>query len=106
LIFYVAIDNPQSFALLFFGVQRKVTKEIRPALRKAPLSAQVSMAWAKTRWLKWHASSSCADNFLNNRRVIGIYSLKQFAHVIHGNPNAQGRTAMGSPSPTGIGSSG
>jgi len=37
---------------------------------------------------------------------IGIYPLKQFAHVIHGNPNPQGRTAMGSPSPNGIRSSG
>jgi hypothetical protein len=43
---------------------------------------------------------------LNNRKVIGIYPLKQFARVIHENPNAQGRTAMGSPSPNGIGSSG
>jgi hypothetical protein len=34
---------------------------------------------------------------LNNRNDIGIYPLKQFAHVIHGNPNPQGRTAMGSP---------
>jgi hypothetical protein len=34
---------------------------------------------------------------MNNRNDIGIYPLKQFAHVIHGNPNAQGRTAMGSP---------
>jgi hypothetical protein len=33
---------------------------------------------------------------------MGIYSLKQFAHVIQGNPNAQGRTAMGSPLPIGI----
>jgi hypothetical protein len=39
---------------------------------------------------------------LNNRKDIGIYPLKQFAHVIHGNPNPQGRTAMGSPSPNGI----
>jgi hypothetical protein len=43
---------------------------------------------------------------LDNRKDIGIYPLKQFAHVIHGNPNTQGRTAMGSPSPNGICSSG
>jgi len=60
------------------------------------------VAWAKTRWRKWGANSSCADNFLNNRKGIGIYPLKQFAHVIHGNPNAQGRTAMGAPSTNSI----
>jgi len=36
---------------------------------------------------------------LDNRKDIGIYPLKQFAHVNHGNPNAQGRTAMGSLRP-------
>jgi hypothetical protein len=34
---------------------------------------------------------------LGDRKDIGIYPLKQFAHVIHGNPNHQGRTAMGFP---------
>jgi len=43
---------------------------------------------------------------LDNRKHIGIYPLKQFAHVIHGNPNPQGRIEMGSPSPNGICSSG
>jgi hypothetical protein len=42
---------------------------------------------------------------LDNRKDIGIYPLKQFTRVIHGNPNAQGRTAMGSPPPNIIWSS-
>jgi hypothetical protein len=35
--------------LLFFAVQRKVTKEIRPAIADSPLNRMASVARAKTR---------------------------------------------------------
>jgi len=37
------------FLLLFFGGQRKVTKETRPAIADSPLNRLVSVARAKTR---------------------------------------------------------
>jgi hypothetical protein len=36
-------------SLLFFGGQRKVTKETRPAIAESPLNRMVSVARAKTR---------------------------------------------------------
>jgi hypothetical protein len=40
--------------------------------------------------------------FISTGKLIGIYPLKQFAPVIHGNHRIQGRIAMGSPSPGGF----
>jgi len=101
------IDSiPPPFPVTFLCRPKKSNKRNPPCAPESPLSVRVCVAWAKTRWLKWGANISCADNFLNSRKDIGIYPLKQFAHVIHGNPNTQGRTAMGSPSPNGICSSG
>jgi hypothetical protein len=97
----IALNQP-AFPLTFLCRPKKSNKRNPPCAAESPLRVRVSVAWAKTRWLKWRAEISCTNNFLNNRKDIGIYPLKQFAHVIHGNPNPQGRTAMGSPSPNGI----
>jgi len=37
----------QPGALLFFGGQRKVTKETRPAIAENSLALPISVAWAK-----------------------------------------------------------
>jgi len=88
--------NLPPFLIYFSWWARKVTKEPSPALRKAPWPDDFRGV-GKTRCHRGMPGVVMPIPFIATVRFIGIYPLKQFAPVIHGNRQARGRIAMGSP---------
>jgi hypothetical protein len=86
------------FDLLFFGGQRKVTKETRPAMRTAPWTGRFPRRGQKLAECGGTSGEWVSILFITSGRYPGLDPLKQFAPVIRENHPPQGRIATGLPS--------